>query len=270
MKKDTEFQVGRDGEMIGLFSCVTALSKASVGTLRPSDYAYIIPRSKGSWVHLYKVLKKVYDREFFDELGESELDKELKAETQKAKEFLNLYKKAFAKETDKKKLKEFCAKIVEYEELLKHLSGIKERILTQKAEWEEEEKRDLEEDQKAIEAEMKEKVDNVVETLKGMIEEAKKDWRGTYVQEVPLKHMCFDWWWDYKDVLLDFCKSKTNEKTGESLWKAFRRIKLYKGELTALAEKIVKAKENTDADKGEKEAERIFFAFLNQKGVWVK
>ena len=269
MKKDTEFQVGRDGEVIGAFSYMTASSKASFGTLRPSDYAYITKRGKGSWVHLYKVLE-VCEGEFFDELGESELDKELKAETQKAKEFLKLYKKAFDKGADKKKLKEFCVKIVEYEELLKHLGGIKERILVQKAEWEAEEKKDLAEDQKAIEAEMKERVDDVVETLKGMIEEAKKDWRGTYVQEVPLEHMCFDWWWDYKDVLLDFCKSKANEKTGESLWKAFRRIKLYKGELTALAEKIVKAKENTDADKGEKEAERIFFAFLIQKGVWVK
>jgi len=266
MEKETEFQVARDGEIIGSFSYMTASSKSSFGTLRPSDYAYINKKGKGSWVHLYKVLEVIWG-EFFDELGESELEKELKSETQKADELLNLYKKALDTETDKKKLKEFSVKVVEYEKLLKHLSGTKERIRENKEEEEAEEKKDLEEDRKAIEAEMKEKVDDVVETLRWMIKEAKKDWRGSYVREVSLEHMCFDWWWDHKDWLADFCKTKANEKTGEALWKAFRIIKLYKGELTALAEKIVKAKENTDADKGEKEAERIFFAFLINKGV---
>jgi len=268
MKKEAEIQVARDGEVIGSFSYMTASSKASFGTLRPSDYAYVTKKGKWSWVHLSKVLE-IYASEFFDELGESELEKELKAETEKVKKFLKLYKKAFDSETDKKKLKEYCVKVAEYEELLKYLSGIKERIRENKAEEEAEERIELEEEQKEKEAKLKEKVDDVVGTLKEMIEEAKIQPLDRYVEEVTPEHMSSDWWCDYKDVLSQFCKSKVDENTGTALWKAFRSIKLYKGELTALARRLVKAKENTEYDKGEKEAE-VFFSFLIKKGVWAK
>jgi len=266
MKKEAEIQVARDGEVIGSFSYMTASSKASFGTLRPSDYAYVTKKGKWSWVHLSKVLE-IYASEFFDELGESELEKELKAETEKVKKFLKLYKKAFDSETDKKKLKEYCVKVAEYEELLKYLSGIKERIRENKAEEEAEERIELEEEQKEKEAKLKEKVDDVVGTLKEMIEEAKIQPLDRYVEEVTPEHMSSDWWGDYKDVLSQFCKSKVDENAGKALWKAFRRIKLYKGELTALAQKLVKAKENTEYDKGKIEAE-VFFSFLIKKGVW--
>jgi hypothetical protein len=263
MKKETEFQVGRDGKVIGLFSCVTALSKASVGTLRPSDYAYIMPRSKGNWVHLYKVLRKVYDREFFDELGESELDKELKAEMQKAKEFLKLYKKAFAKETDKKKLKELCAKIVEYEELLHHLGGIKERILVQKAEWKADEKRDLEEDRKAIEAEAKEKKQRAEELLKDLIEVIKKAKQGGEDYD-----SFEDWWVEYQSLLCTVSGYFLGREMGEVYWKAFKRIRIVKGELTALAGKVAEVELSEESPLDKKEAERLFTAFLIKKGVW--
>lgn len=268
MKKEAEIQVARDGEVIGSFSYITASSKASFGTLRPSDYAYVTKKGKWSWVHLYKVLE-IYASEFFDELGESEFEIELKAETQKAKEFLKLYKKAFDKETDKKKLREFRVRVVEYEELIKHLGGIKERIRENKAEEEAEERIELEKEQKEKEAEMKERVDDITQTLKEMIEEAKIQPLDRYVEVVTPEHMCSDWCWDYKEVLPEFCKSKVDENTGTALWKAFRSIKLYKGELTALARRLVKAKENTEYDKGEKEAE-VFFSFLIKKGVWAK
>jgi hypothetical protein len=242
---------------------MTALSKASVGKLRPSDYAYIIKRSKGSWVHLYKVLKKVYDREFFDELGESELDKELKAETQKAKEFLKLYKKAFDKVTDKKKLKEFCVKVVEYEELLEHLGGIKERILVQKAEWEAEEKRDLEEDRKAIEAEEKEKKQRAEELLKDLIEVIKKAKQGGEDDD-----SFEDWWVEYQSLLWPFSGHPLGRQMGEVYWKAFKRIRLVKGELTALAGKVAEVELSDESPLNRKEAERLFTAFLIKKGVW--
>lgn len=268
MTKEAEIQVARDGEVIGSFSYHTASSKASFGTLRPSDYAYISKKGKWCWVHLYKALE-LYLGEFFDELGESELEKEVKVEAEKVKKFLKLYKKAFDNETDKKKLKEYGVKVVEYEELQKYLSGIKERIREIKAEEEAEDRIELEEEKKEKETELKEKVDDVVGTLKKMIEEAKIQPLGRYVEEVTPEHMSFDWWWEYKDVLSQFCKNKVDENTGKALWKAFRLIKLYKGELTALAKKIVKAKENTEYDKGKKEAE-VFFFFLIKKGVWAK
>lgn len=267
MTKEAEIQVARDGEVIGSFSYMTASSKASFGTLRPSDYAYVTKRGKWSWVHLYKVLQPY--GEFFDELGESDFEIELKAETQKAKEFLKLYKKTFDKETDKKKLREFRVRVVEYEELIKHLSGIKERIRENKAEEEAEEKKELEEEQKEKEAEMKERATDIAETLKEMIEEAKIQPLDRYVEVVTPEHMCSIWCWDYKEVLPEFCKSEVDEETGKALWKAFRRIKLYKGELSALAGRLVKAKENTEYDKGEREAE-VFFSFLIKKGVWAK
>jgi len=104
MKKETEFQVARDGEIIGSFLYMTASSKASFGTLRPSDYAYINKKGKGSWVHLYKLC---LCGEFFDELKESEFETELKTETQKAKGFLELYKKALVKERTAKSSRNF-------------------------------------------------------------------------------------------------------------------------------------------------------------------
>ena len=265
MKKETEFQVARDGEIIGSFSYMTASSKASFGTLRPSDYAYINKKGKRSWVHLYKVLEVIWG-EFFDELGESELEKELKSETQKADELLNLYKKALDTETDKKKLKEFSVKIVEYEKLLKHLSGTKERIRENQAEEEAEEKRDLEEDRKAIEAEMKEKKQLVGETLRNltqMIKKAKKS--GEDVESY------FDWYDVFQFELQDYCQENVTAKSAEAYFKAFKRLQSDEAEIKSLAEKIVHESiwsfENGRQEEAKKEVAKIFGAFLQGKGV---
>jgi len=265
MKKETEFQVARDGEIIGLFSYMTASSKASFGTLRPSDYACITKKGKWTWVHLYKVLK-IYG-EFFDELGESELEIELKTETQKAKEFLKLYKKAFDKETDRKKLKEFCVKIVEYEELIKHLGGIKERIRENKAEDEADERKELEEQQKEMEAEEKEIRERKRELTKNLINLIK-----TAKDEGDDADCLEDWWIDCQNCLPLFCGDSFEGrwKVYKGLLSAFRRIKLKSGELTALAGRLIEAEENIKGEKGKKEAEQIFFAFLAEKDVWAK
>jgi len=262
MTKEAEIQVARDGEVIGSFSYHTASSKASFGILRPSDYAYITKKGKWCWVHLYKALE-FYLSEFFDELGESELEKEVKAETEKVKRFLKLYKKAFDNETDKKKLKEYCLKVVEYEELLKYLGGIKERIRENKAG----ERKELEEEQKEMEAEEKEIRERTRELTKNLINLIK-----TAKDEGDDADCLEDWWIDCQNCLPLFCGASFEGrwKVYKGLLSAFKRIKLKSGELTALAGRLIEAEENIKGEKGKKEAERIFFAFLVEKGVWAK
>jgi len=258
MKKDTEFQVARDGEIIGSFSYGTASSKASFGTLRPSDYAYIKQKGKGSWVHLYKLC---LCGEFFDELEKSEFKAELKAETQKAKGFLGLYKKALGKETDSGKLKELRVKVMEYEELQKYTGGIKERVRENKAEDEAEEK----EEQRAVNRDRKEKKRLVGETsrsLMRMIKKAKKS--GEDVDSY------FDWYEMFKFELQDYSQEVT-AKSAEAYFKAFKKLQSDEAEIKSLAEKMADASlwsfENSREEEAEKEVAKIFGAFLQSKGV---
>jgi hypothetical protein len=76
-----------------------------------------------------------------------------------------------------------------------------------------------------------------------------------------------DWWVDYQSFLWPICGFPLGREMGEAYWRAFKKLKLGKGELTALAQKLNEVDSSGDSLKRE-EAVRVFTAFLVQKGVW--
>ena len=124
------------------------------------------------------------------------------------------------------------------------------------------ERKELEEEQKEIEDEAKEKREMVQDSLKDLIELIKS------AKQSGEDYDSFeDWWVDYQSFLWPVCGFPLGREMGEAYWRAFKKLKLGKGELTALAQKLNEVDSSEDTLKRD-EAVRVFTAFLVRKGVW--